>query len=135
MAAIIELKYYNSFWLKKIQCIADVLPSATDGGAVGNFASQNGAEITVSNTLTVTQMNVGQKVSIDYTAAGQSESYEGFIIKRNSDTVFTLNTVPNPAISGNPNINFGPIEDFTNIPQSYRSVSYTHLTLPTSSWV
>jgi hypothetical protein len=131
MAAIIELKYYNSFWLKKIQCIADVLPSATTGGAVGSFASQNGAEITVSNTLTVTQMNVGQKVSIDYTAAGQDESYEGFIIKRNSDTVFTLNTVPNPAISGNPDINFGPIEDFTNIPQSYRSLIDPE---PNSDW-
>ncbi len=58
MAAIIELKYFNSFWLKKIQSIVDVLPSAADGGAYGTFQAQSGATITISTGLTTNQMNI-----------------------------------------------------------------------------
>lgn len=127
MAAIIELKYFNSFWLKKIQSIADVLPSSAVGGAEGDFQSQSGTTITISTGLTVEQMNVGQKVTCNY---GVADFYEGFIVERTSNDTFVLNEAPNPTITGaNVKIVFGPIEDFSSIPQAYPVVAE-----PNSDW-
>lgn len=110
MAAIIELKYFNSFWLKKIQSIIDVSNSSS------TFQSQNGATITISPGLSTNKMNIGQKVTCNY---GANNYYEGFIVERTSDDTFVLNEAPDPVITGNPQMEFGPIEDFSQIPQAY----------------
>ena len=110
MAATIELKYYNSFWLKKIKTITDVVNSSP------TFSSQSGTTITISSSLPATEMNVGQKVVIEY---GTSDRYVGHIVERVSGTEFVVDPEPTPAITGTPTITLGPIDDFTNIPKAY----------------
>lgn len=43
MAAILELKYFNTFWLKKIKTIADVNP-----GSNPNISSVSGLTFTIA---------------------------------------------------------------------------------------
>ena len=110
MAATIELKYYNSFWLKKIKTITDVVNSSP------TFSSQSGTTITISSSLNATQMNVGQKVVIEY---GTNNRYVGHIVERVSGTEFVVNPEPTPAITSVTSFELGPIDDFTNIPKAY----------------
>ena len=109
MAATIELKYYNSFWLKKIKTITDVVNSSP------TFSSQNGTTITIGS-LGPTQMNVGQKVVIEY---GTNDRYVGHIVERLSNTQFVVDPEPTPAITNVTSFELGPIDDFTNIPKAY----------------
>ena len=60
MAAVIELKYFNTFWLKKLKTITDVVPGETTTNPNGNITW------TISPGLTVNQMNVGQEVTMPY---------------------------------------------------------------------
>jgi len=113
MAATIEVKYYNSFWLKKIASITAVVP----GTQIAGTFTQNGDTITITSSLPDTEMNVGQSVTILYS----SDTYTGFITERISDTEFKVSPIPSPVLSGNVTIIFGPIEDFTNIPKAYGS--------------
>jgi hypothetical protein len=113
--AVIEVKYFNTFFLKKLKNVTNVVSSSDTGGATGTFASQNGAEITMSTTLTPVQMNVGQSVTITY----GGNTFNGYIISRTSDTVFTVNSTPSPTITGTPTITFGAITNFDNIPSDY----------------
>ena len=109
MAATIELKYYNSFWLKKIKTITDVVNSSP------TFSSQSGTTITISGTLNATQMNVGQKVIIEY----GTNRYVGHIVERIDSSNFVVDPEPTPVITGTPTVELGPIDDFTNIPKAY----------------
>jgi|TARA_R110002167_G_scaffold297123_1_gene501485 hypothetical protein len=112
MAATIELKYYNSFWLKKIKSITDVVDSAQ-----ATFVSQSGSTINISPGLGEFNMNVGQKVVIEY---GASERYVGYIVKRNNDNQFVVDPEPSPTITlPVSSFTVGPIQDFTNIPKAY----------------
>lgn len=120
MAATIELKYYNSFWLKKIKSITDV------NNSTAVFSSQVDSAITIATGLGVDKMNVGQKVFIEY----GSEVYNGHIIERVSNDTFIVNPEPSPVITGTPNILLGPIKDFTNIPKAYTGSSAT----PNEDW-
>jgi len=113
MAAIIELKYYNSFWTKKIKTITDVADSTP------TFSSQTGASITISSALGVDEMNVGQKVTIEYDT---NSIYTGSIVERTSDTVFVVSPTP-PTLTSVTSITLGPINDFTNIPKAYAGTS------------
>tara|TARA_B110000285_G_scaffold23320_1_gene22472 strand:+ start:1940 stop:3511 length:1572 start_codon:yes stop_codon:yes gene_type:complete len=114
MAATIELKYYNSFWLKKIKSISDV-----SGGSTPVFSSQSGNTINIGTPgFGPTRMNVGQEVTIEY---GTSSRYVGYIVKRNSDTQFLVNPEPSPTITSPATIVLGPIKDFTNIPKEYNA--------------
>jgi len=110
MAATIELKYYNSFWLKKIKTITDVVNSSP------TFSSQSGTTITISSSLNATQMNVGQKVVIEY---GTNDRYVGHIVERVSGTEFVVDPEPTPVITNVTSFELGPIDDFTNIPKAY----------------
>ena len=116
MAATIELKYYNSFWLKKIKSITDVVPNSQISGQV----TQSGTTITIpSPGLPDEEMNVGQSVKILYTATGPEE-YNGFITQKISNTEFKVSPEPNPVINDPAaTVIFGKIEDFTNIPKEY----------------
>ncbi len=42
MSALIELKYFNTFWLKRIKSVADVTP-----GTTRNYGSHIGATFTI----------------------------------------------------------------------------------------
>jgi hypothetical protein len=127
MAATIELKYYNSFWLKKIKSITSVVPNSQVSGQV----TQSGTTITIPLPgLSDEEMNVGQSVKILY-AATDPEEYNGFIIKKISNTEFEVSPEPSPVINDPAaTVIFGKIEDFTNIPKKYTSSSAT----PNEDW-
>ena len=63
MAAIIELKYFNTFWLKKIKSITDIVPNANTGIS---FSSNIGSFFTVTGNLLdpATVVAAGQQVTI-----------------------------------------------------------------------
>ena len=124
MAANIELKYFNTFWLKKIKTIADVAPGTTVA-----ISSVSGVTFTIASPLSASNMNVGQEVSMTYTdgVSGNPVNYTSTIVSRTSSTVFVVATAP-VNFTGTPNITFGKIIDFDNIPQAYAST-------PASDWL
>ena len=66
MGAIIELKYFNTFWLKKIKTITDLEP----GVAGVEVVTVTGAGIETNIALNATQINIGQEVTISYINLG-----------------------------------------------------------------
>jgi hypothetical protein len=113
MPATLELKYFNTFWLKKIDPITAVTPSTVAVANTAVFDSQAGAIITITAATfrTRQQMNVGQQVTWGI--------YSAYIVSRTSDTVFTLSEVPNPVIPSAEVLTFGKIINFDNIPEAY----------------
>jgi len=112
MAATLELKYFNSFWLKKLDSIVDVI----------NTVSTLSANVTNSATIVLTTANpdisVGQLVSwIDIT-----ENVLPSVIYVNGTTI-TLNKPVSILQYSAPSVlnvlTFGPIADFTYIPNAY----------------
>ncbi len=131
MAAVIELKYFNTFWLKKIKTITDVGVGATRTTRL-DFS---GLTVTLSNNppppgLSVTEMNVGQEVTFTYTDAASSVvyNYSGYIVSRISDTEFTLAVAPTGTVDAGTLITFGKIINFDRIPIAYGST-------PASDWL
>jgi len=120
MAAIIELKYFNSFWLKKIKTIVDV-----ESGETAEYASNNGSLIVLAGQgLPPESMNTGQQVAMTYTniVTGFSVDYEGYVLERLNDNDFITSPplVGGPDPAGGPyTITFGKIINFDNVPQDY----------------
>ena len=110
MAATLELKYFNSFWIKKLDKIVDVIDSIAD------FDSINGLDITVSAETGTPA--VGQLVrSASILNPIQNEVYVTAV----SGSVITVSAVPQtvtPLAPGD-GLRFGPLQDFTFIPGAY----------------
>lgn len=109
MAAILELKYFNSFWLKKLDTIVEV----EDTAAVLSGAVANSPNITIASPNG--EIGVGQTVSwID----GSVEE-TAFIYKKTgtTDTQFTLSE--SVIIPDTTALKFGPITNFDYIPNAY----------------
>ena len=115
MAATLEIKYFNSFWLKKMKTITDVVPSSTSV----YDTSSSGTSFVIQTALNATKMNVGQKVTFTYNTP--SVAYIGYIVSRTSDTSFVVNVAPNTfnPTSQTPTITFGKITNFSRIPGAY----------------
>ena len=117
MSALIELKYFNTFWLKRIKSVADVTP-----GTTRNYWSHIGATFTIPGQADLLEMNVGQQVTMPYIDGnGDSQFYSSYIVKRFTDFKFEaadvlVGTVDTAII---PVLTFGKIINFDNIPQSY----------------
>tara|TARA_Y100000385_G_scaffold58124_1_gene55881 strand:+ start:2943 stop:4574 length:1632 start_codon:yes stop_codon:yes gene_type:complete len=115
MPATLELKYFNTFWLKKIKPIVDVTPNTVAAANTAVFASQVGAVITITASKTLTELNVGQEVSwlgitgTAYVIALSNSS--------GANTEFTLNTTQ--TIPASSVLTFGEIINFDNIPKAY----------------
>ena len=125
MAANIELKYFNTFWLKKIKTITDVAPDFA-----ATIVSVSGVTFTiVSPGLNATKMNVGQEISMTYVdgISGANVNYTSTIVSRTSDTVFVVADFPTN-FTGTPVITFGKITNFNSIPQAYQAT-------PASDWL
>ena len=107
MAAILELKYFNSFWLKKLDKVVEV--ENTTGILDG--------DVTANTTIVLTEANVnvgvGQQV---FGFLGAIEPYP-VVYKKTNDTTFILSK-PVTILTGD-TIKFGPIVDFTYIPAAY----------------
>lgn len=124
MSALIELKYFNTFWLKKIKTITDVVP-----GATRNYDDNVGSTFTgLAPVLNVTEMNVGQQVTMPYLdTSGATDIiriYSSHVVVRASNTSFTAASAPIGEVSplsGDTHavITFGKIINFDKIPQSY----------------
>ena len=117
MSALIELKYFNTFWLKRIKSVADVTP-----GTTRNYGSNTGATFTFPGQVDLLEMNVGQQVTMPYIDGnGDSQFYSSYIVERISDFSFkaadALTGTVDTAII--PVMTFGKIINFDNIPQSY----------------
>ena len=117
MSALIELKYFNTFWLKRIKSVADVAP-----GTTRNYGSHVGDTFTIPGQTDLLEMNVGQQVTMPYIDGnGDSQFYSSYIVERITDFKFkaadalvgTVDTAVTPVLT------FGKIINFDNIPQSY----------------
>jgi len=112
MAATLELKYFNSFWIKKLDKIVDVKDS------VAQFDSINGLEITLDNETGTPA--VGQLVrNVDVSNPILNDVYVTAV----SGSVVTVNSAPQtqPALGPGDSLRFGPIQDFTFVPGAYAS--------------
>ena len=122
MGATLELKYFNSYWLKKIKTITNVV-----GGTAVYNASSSGATLVVTSVSpggSAQVIKIGQNISFTYTdSGGNSVNYTGHIISVTNATTFVVNAAPNPAVTGTPTITIGPISDFSNIPQAYSNTN------------
>jgi hypothetical protein len=118
MAALIELKYFNTFWLKKIKKITDVKPGRVSQANSFNAATRN---LNMNTSQTETQMNVGQEVTIKWSIMGTLVTYRTHIVERVNDQNFILADDPpsTPVLPQQANI--GKIINFDNIPQGYPS--------------
>ena len=119
MAAVIELKYFNTFWLKKLKTITDVVPGETTINPIGN------TNWTISPALTDNQMNVGQEVTMPYVdvISQDPKIFKSYIVTKISDTQFItatglVNYVPNATQT---TMTFGKIINFDKIPAVYES--------------
>ena len=99
MAAILELKFFNSFWLKKLDTLVDI--ENTTGILNGSVST---------NTIVLTNVNLNVGV-------GQTVTWDGAVTpfptvyKKVNDTTFILNKVV--TIANGETLSFGPITDFT----------------------
>jgi hypothetical protein len=124
MAAVIELKYFNTFWLKKLKTITDVVP-----GTLADITSVSGVTFNIASPgLDDTKMNVGQEVSMIYEDGISRDfvNYTSTIVSKTSNTVFVVADAP-ANFTGTPVITFGKIINFDRIPIAYDST-------PASDW-
>jgi hypothetical protein len=114
MAAIIELKYFNTFWLKKIKSITDIVPNSNTGIS---FSSNIGSFFAVTGNLldTAAVVAAGQQVTI----VDGINTYSSYVVEVTSATTFVAGDAPSFTITGTPSISFGKIINFDNIPQAY----------------
>ena len=110
MAATLELKYFNSFWIKKLDKIVDVIDSKAD------IVSISGLDITITSQTATPA--VGQLVTNDdITNPIENKVYVTAV----NLLVITVNVAPQTSTSlGNGDkLRFGPLQDFTFIPGAY----------------
>jgi hypothetical protein len=108
MAAILELKYFNSFWLKKLDTIVEV--EDTEG-------TLDVATSTATIVLTEDNVNVGVGQTVTWTAPLPLPNTFPTVYKKTNDHEFILSesvTLPIGTV-----LSFGPIQDFTYIPAAY----------------
>ena len=124
MAALIELKYFNTFWLKKIKKITDVKPGYI--AQVDDF--DPATRIILMNTSAgEDQMNVGQEITIKWSIMNTLITYKTHIVERIDTPSFGFKfrlaeDPPSPLVPVLPQqANIGKIINFDNIPQGYPS--------------
>ena len=117
MAAILELKYFNSFWLKKLDTIVEV--ENTTANLVSPVVDSPNLELTVANP----NVGVGQLVTWD----SQDEDSGPYYVYKIVDPFVATDIILNEAVSIPliDEITFGPIQDFTYIPAAYDSTPLT----------
>jgi hypothetical protein len=109
MAATLELKYFNSFWLKKMDSIVDVI----------NTISETDGDIAIGSStmvLTTADLFLGVGQLIEYTLG--ITLYTNTILYISGTTITLLNPVDVLVPDGTV-VTFGPIEDFTHVPAAY----------------
>jgi hypothetical protein len=127
MSATIEIKYYNSFWLKKMATITAV--SAVNPNSptpAPNTAASVGASTIGQSTLTITNAaaaSVGIGQSISYTISSVIYTYT-IILKTLSgaNTILTLSSpITGANVPGGTILTFGEIDNNAWLPSRYES--------------
>jgi len=120
MATTIEIKYYNSFWLKKMNSITTVSPTSTAGlttvGAVLTGAS-------VLKVALVSPLIYGPGQSITWTSSGVQTNIVTYV---RSDSTYTYFTLKNNLTANVPNgttIYLGKIAENSYLPSQYPSAT------------
>lgn len=114
MAATLELKYFNSFWLKKMDTIVNVID--TFSNTLGVISIDSSTMILAS---TNTFLGVGQ--IIEYYVDGILNS--NIILHITGGDTITLLTPVTTLVPTDTEVIFGPIVDFTHIPAAYASLT------------
>jgi hypothetical protein len=111
MAATLEIKYFNSFWLKKMKKVTEVVNTTgkvAEAGAIGNdyiILEEDNAKI-----------NVGQKISWSSGVNAKTN----FVYSVGASEVY-LTTPLDAVLPEGTDLTFGPLSDFTYIPAAYAS--------------
>ena len=124
MAAVIELKYFNAFTMKKIKAIAQVEPSE---GLIISVSTSNlvAQDANAFGPLSKSECNVGQEVYFEYVDGfGVDRIFRGSVtsmeISGGQNLVGLDKPVPDwVAQPTSSPISFKAINDFTNIPAAY----------------
>ena len=121
MAAIIELKYFNTFWLKKIKSITDVLP-----GLAAEITAYDSATkvMTLNNLWPADRINVGMETTVLWDISGTTYKWSSYVVALDNSGLTTKITVnDSPPIPIGPalpqDVVLGKIINFDNIPQAY----------------
>jgi len=110
MAATLEIKYFNSFWLKKMKKVTEVVNTtskvAESGGAIGDeFITLEEANA---------KINVGKKISWSSGVNAKTN----FVYSVDGNTIY-LTTPLDAILTGGTTLTFGPLSNFTYIPAAY----------------
>jgi hypothetical protein len=109
MAATLELKYFNSFWIKKMDSIMNVRDTT-------GVVSSDNTGLTITLTVPNLLIGVGQRV----TNNSITQSLPDFVyVVGVSGDVITVNK--QVTVLQNEVLKFGPIQDFKDIPRVYPS--------------
>ena len=117
MAATIEINYFNSFWIKKMDSIAEVRPNTGIISVDANSATQ-------TITTYVPDLGYGQRV---YAKDANGVDVVGFpsrvylISSSMSASPYTVTLSEAVNLTATDVLIFGPIELFTEIPRVYSS--------------
>jgi hypothetical protein len=119
MAATIELKYFNSFWLKKLDKVVDVLPFEIKNSDTSEVDTN-----TIDFPNDLVSVGVGQEVA--YVIGSEVFTNTVLYGSPSSSTVTLTNTITTEIPIGTV-IKFGAIKDFYHVPEGYAST-------PDSDW-
>jgi len=110
MAATLEIKYFNSFWLKKMKKVTEVVNTTgkvdAPGGAIGDES------ITLEDANA--KIAVGQKISWSSGVNAKTN----FVYSVDGVTIY-LTTPLDAILTAGTTLTFGPLSDFTYIPAAY----------------
>lgn len=107
MGAIIEVKYYNSFWAKKIKNVVDATPAPRN-------ATASGTDVTTLNVTDTSDLKTGLIVQNATTPFSVSNVYITEIVDA---TTFNVNKAVT-VVSGE-GLRFGPFVEFSDFPKQF----------------
>lgn len=130
MATTLEVKYFNSFWLKKLESVVEV--TNTTGKLV--------SPITASTTITITGINndikVGQMVTWLYGVNPSNPPSVLYVSFVSGNTVVKITGDPVTIPKYNPDntnyfniLTFGPIDDFDHVQAVYNSTEVDNVSV------
>lgn len=113
MAATLELKYFNSFWIKKMDTITEVKPTS---GVVAAPAPVDTKVVTLESFND--NIGIGQ-MFVDSNGTIITDVYVESISMNNGVPPYTVTLTGNVTLNEGDTVIFGAIEDFTQIPRAY----------------
>ena len=119
MAATLEINYFNSFWIKKMDSIAQVKPTTAEIASDATSATQTVTEA-------IPNIGYGQRVYAKTAAGDDVVGYPSnvYLIEDNTSAApFEVVLSESVDLDATDVLVFGPIELFTEVPRVYSSDS------------